>query len=293
MRLKKVNNVRLRVDTDGEEVLISDKYLNECIEYVNLHRITKIDITDWCYEGEDVEFLSECPSVEDVSLDSNYLKDISGLRHLKNLTGLSLSESTVVDGNIGIDLETFANLESLYLHWSKKIKGLHHLTNLKELWLWKYAPKQGNLEELATLEKLEELTITQSKIRSLNGIRKLTQLKELELNYLRTLTSLGDIGELGASLKKLDITSCKNIQDMSQIQSLHSVEFLFLKKCGEVPSLEFIKPLTHLKHFVFPETNVLDGDITPCFHIDYVYFDSKKHYSHKWTDFKNWTSRVK
>ncbi|WP_078410280.1 leucine-rich repeat domain-containing protein [Priestia abyssalis] len=293
MKNKKVNNVRVRIDGDAEEVLVSHEHLNECIEYINFHRITKIVVMDWYYEGENVEFLNECPSVEEVVLDSNYLKDISGLRYLKSLKGLSLSETTVIDGGIEVDLEAFSELESLLLCWSKKIRGLHHLTNLKGLLLEKYAPKQGDLEELATLEKLEELTITQSKVRSLQGIGKLNQLKELELNYLRTLTSLGDIEGLGSSLKKLDITSCKNIQDLLRIRALHSLEFLFLVKCGEVPSLEFIEPLTNLKHFVFPETNVLDGDITPCFHVDYVYFDSKKHYSHKWTEFKNWTSRVK
>ncbi|MFC0187156.1 leucine-rich repeat domain-containing protein [Fictibacillus aquaticus] len=291
MKLQKDKNVILRVYDDGEvDVMISSKYLDECIEYINLHHITKIDIKDLYYEGEDLEFLSQCPTVKKVSIASEDLKDISGLFFLENVTHLAIEGTTIVKK--GIDFSLFPNLESLGFQWNKKLQGFHQLPALKELYLCNYAPKHGNLEELSALNELEELTITQSKVRTLQGIQHLSKLRKLELNYMRTLTSLEGIEGLD-SLQRLDITSCKNITDLSRIQSLNSLEWVFLDRCGEIPSIGFVQSLHRLKHFVFPKTNVLDGDITLCLHIDYVHFDSKKHYSHKWTDVEKWSGRFK
>ncbi|WP_286166228.1 leucine-rich repeat domain-containing protein [Bacillus sp. E(2018)] len=292
MRFKEVNNVKLRVwSSDEEEVLISDQHLNECIEYINRHGIKMISVMDWHYKGKDLAFLRYCPPVEDVSLDSNFLEDTSGLYDLNRLRSLSLTELFVVDGGMEFDLSPFKELESLSMYWSKKIKGIQELTNLKRLHLWKYAPKLANLEELSSLQCLEEMTITQSKVRSLKGIQELKRLRKLELNYLRTLTSIEGIEGLGSSLQHLDITSCKNIDDLDRTKTLSALEAFHLNECGSITSLDFITSLTKLKHFVFQGTNVLSGDVTPSFHIDYVYFDSKKHYSHKWKDIKKWTSQ--
>ena len=292
LRFKEVNNVKFRAWSSGEEeVLILDQHLHECIEYINHHGIKMISVMDSYYKGHDLEFLRKCLTVEEVSLDSDYLKDVSGLLYLKHLRVLSLSELFVVDGDMEFDLSPFTELESLSLYWSKKVKGIHKLINLKKLSVWKYAPKLANLEELGYLQNLEKLTITQSKVRSLKGVQKLDKIRKLELNYLRTLTSIEGIEGLGPSLQHLDITSCKNIVDLDRLKNLSTLEAFHLNECGSVTSLDFVTSLTNLKHFVFHGTNVLSGDVTPCFHIDYVYFDSKKHYSHKWTDIKKWASQ--
>ncbi|KAB2355833.1 leucine-rich repeat domain-containing protein [Bacillus toyonensis] len=284
---KKIGNVRVREDSDGIEVLVSNKYLSECIEYINQHRITQVAIIDWYYKSEDVNFLSECPTVEEISLDSNYLKDISGLYHIKNLKALSLTDSTVLDGKNEIDLRAFSNLERLFLTWSKKIKGLDHLKNLKGLWMWKYAPKERNLQELNNLEQLEELVLNQCKISSLTGIGKLKNLRKLELNYLRTLNDVGDLKGLNHSLQRLEIEACKNIENLYRIGDLKALEFFILWNCGDIPSIGFVKELHQLKHFAFGGTNILDGDLSPCIEIDYIHFTEKKHYSHKRKDFIN------
>lgn len=282
---KKIGNVRVREDSYGKQVFVSHEYLNECIEYINQNQIKQISVMDWYYERADVAFLSECPTVEEVSLNSNYLKDVSGLYHIKNLKSLGLSESTVVDGKIEVDLEVFSNLEDLFLHWSKRIKGLGKLTNLKELCMYKYAPKERDLQELGNLENLEELVLTQCKISSLTGIGKLKNLRKLELNYLRTLNDLGDLEGLNHYLQKLEIETCKKIENLYKIGHLKALEFFILTNCGDIPSLSFVKELHQLKHFAFGGTNVLDGDLSPCMGIDYIHFTEKKHYSHKRKDF--------
>ncbi|WP_155928696.1 leucine-rich repeat domain-containing protein [Bacillus sp. UNC41MFS5] len=284
----------MKIQTEkGKVVLAVKDNINEQIKYINDHQITQLDITDSHYTGKDLNFLCECPTVDYITLDSRYLKDIAGLYYLKDLKGLSLTELTAAIGNKEIDLSRFPHLEFLSLYWSERIKGLSHLPNLKELSLWQYTPKLGNLQELTSFQSLKSLMITKSNVYSLRGIGSLQSLKELELSYLNRLTDLGDIEQLHSSLTRLEIDSCKKIVNLSPLQYLSSLETLFLLKCGDIPSIEFVQSLPHLKHFVFAKTNVVNGDVTPCFHIDYVYFDSKKHYSHKWKSFDHWVKQTR
>ncbi|MEM5632474.1 hypothetical protein AAHH69_28105 [Bacillus toyonensis] len=93
--------------------------------------------------------------------------------------------------------------------------------------MWKYAPKERNLQELNNLEQLEELVLTQCKISSLTGIGKLKNLRKLELNYLQTLNNVGDLKGLNHSLQRLEIEACKNIENLYRIGDLKALEFLF------------------------------------------------------------------
>ncbi|MEM5017879.1 leucine-rich repeat domain-containing protein [Metabacillus indicus] len=292
IKYKRVNNVKIWEDSNGEGIEISKKYLNECIDYIKMNRVKKIDILDFLYKGEDLDFLKECPTVEDIRVDSIFLKDISGLYYLKNLKSLALGESTTVDGKNEIDLTPFTNLRILDLTWTKKIRGISSLENLIELCLHKYSPSSRNLDELVNLKNLIVLQIRTSKVQSLQGIEKLQELQELELSYLRTLEMIKHLAPLDSSLKRLEIVHCKKVKDYEELNRLHSLEWLMLDNCGELESLEFVKRLPELKHFVFPATNVLDGNISPCLHINYCYFDSKKHYSHKWKDIDHWNKQV-
>lgn len=286
MKIKKVGNIKLRVEDNKEEILIDDTYLQECINYINDNTIKKVDITSPRYQGIDVEFLKFCPEIEDISLNSELLQDISGITYLKSLKTLSLSESTVIDGKNAIDLGEFLQLETLYLTWSKKITGINKLLNLKKLTIRKYKPKSKDLEELTPLTNLKKLTLIQSNIVNLNGISKLERLSTVELNRLRKLNTLSDIDKLSKCLTTLDIELCKNIEDITTIESLECLETLAIVNCGDIPSIEFIKPLSNLKAIIFLETNILDGNLSPCLGINYVAFDNKKHYSHKLNFFR-------
>ncbi|WP_430487761.1 hypothetical protein [Priestia flexa] len=81
MKIRKVGNIKLRVEDNKEEILIDDTYLQECINYINDNTIKKADINSPRYQGIDVEFLKFCPEIEDVSLNSEFLKDISGITY--------------------------------------------------------------------------------------------------------------------------------------------------------------------------------------------------------------------
>jgi protein phosphatase 1 regulatory subunit 7 len=39
-----------------------------------------------------------------------------------------------------------------------------------------------------------------------------------------------------------------------------------------------------LKQFMFVDTNIVDGDLSPCIGLEYSGFFDKKHYSHKFKE---------
>jgi len=281
--LFKSGNVKIHKETkysQEETVYINDKYLDECIEYINKHRVKFLNITNEYYKREDINFLLQCNHIEYLSIDGGYLKDISGIYFLENLKGLG-----ILSANIEVNLGNLSTLETLTLSWNKNFKNIHQLSNLKDLYIWNYNPKSKNLEEFKDFKSLERLHLTQCRIESLQGIEYINTLNSLEIAYLRTLKSLKGLGDLYNSLKFLKIEVCKNIQDFSTIQTLSNLEMLILTKCGELPSINFIRKLENLESFSFLGTNVLDGDISPCTRLKQVYFTNKKHYSHKEKDF--------
>ena len=65
---------------------------------------------------------------------------------------------------------------------------------------------------------------------------------------------------------------------------LTDLETLILSGCGNIQNLQFIKELPKLKHFSFVDSTIVDGNLEPCVGIDFVGFNNKRHYSHKFNE---------
>ena len=153
-------------------VQIHENRLDEYVEFINTNNYTQVYINDLGYSMKHVclpDFLERCPQIEALQINSTYITDYSALYKLKNLNSLSLEEPQVPLNLTA--LESFKNIEELYIQWNKNITGFESCSNLKELYIWKYKPKQKNLEELMSLQNLEKLRITQGNINSLKGCR--------------------------------------------------------------------------------------------------------------------------
>lgn len=276
VKFLKEGNVRIRIDDDGEvSVKINEDNIRESIAYIQEHQIINVDLS---YELDQVDFLSECPDIERVSLGGEDLKDVSGLYHLNNLKSLSINE---IRSSLEIDFQRIPSLEVLYGQLPLKAKGIGTLKNLKEMRLWGYKPKTKNLEQFSDLKNLESLELIQSNITSLLGAEGLESLEKLGLFYLRSFYDLKIIKYLTTSLRILEIENCKKIGDFTPIADLKSLEKLFMMDCGELASIQFVNQLPRLKLLAFGGTIVLDGDLYPCERIEEVYFTQKKHYTHR------------
>ncbi|MFB7142946.1 hypothetical protein ACFCYN_25500, partial [Gottfriedia sp. NPDC056225] len=139
-------------------------------------------------------------------------------------------------------------------------------------------------DELPTFNKLITFELSNSNVTSLNGINKFENLQNVELHYLNKLEEINNICSL-TKLKTLRMENCKKVLINDDLACLTNLNELALINCGNIPSIKFIKNMNKLKKFIFPESIVLDGDISPCFGLEYVYFINKKHYSHKNNEF--------
>lgn len=54
--MKYINGFYVREDIYGETVLVSQKNLKECIEYINTSNVFGVQINDMYYEMEDLNF---------------------------------------------------------------------------------------------------------------------------------------------------------------------------------------------------------------------------------------------
>lgn len=216
-----------------------------------------------------MNFLKECPSIEKLSILNHFVKDLSGIYNLKKLSVLAINETTT---KVEFRINELKNLEELYGTLPKKNVGINELNKLKKVELWGYKPKSRNLNEFKNLKSLNELSITQSSLYSLDGIEGIVNLKSLGFYYLRKLADITALEKLKAPVAELFLENCKSIEDFSPIQNLKELEDLKIIACGDIPSLSFVPKLTKLKSLVFPETNILDENLTVCNGIEYVYY---------------------
>ena len=131
------------------------------------------------------------------------------------------------------------------------------------------------------LHNLEDLSIIQSPIKTIEGIHRFPSLKQLELAYLPKLETLSAIAELKNSLLELlECDHCKKVGDYEVIQYLKNLKILRFNDCGEIPTISFINDMPLLEKLSFVKTNILDGNLHPCLKLKYAGFFAKRHYSH-------------
>ncbi|ALS79154.1 hypothetical protein AUO94_10975 [Planococcus kocurii] len=269
--------LRIRNDEDGITVLIGKHNVQESIQYIQTNHIKSVQIT-YYYEEAQIDFLSECPSIESLSLQGPNVKNLNGLYHLKSLKDLSIDDAV---SSSTIDFSQLTTLEEIYGTLPPKAAGIGNLINLKKIQIWGYKPKGKDLKEFSDMKALEDLELISSNITSLEGIQGLKKLNSLGLFRMRALTDIEAIQHLSKNLISLEIEAAKNIEDFLPIEKALSLVHLALNNCGAIPSIRFIKHLPHLSSMRFWDSTVKDGDVSPCIELEHVYFTNKKHYSHR------------
>lgn len=229
-----------------------------------------------------LEFLSEFKFLEGLSID-NYNINLKGIEYLSKLQYLSI---LMHDKKGKVDFSGFNNLTDLSIYWNKKFTGIDTLDSLRKLSLDGYF--STDLRLLKGLKNLEKLIYFQSrKLLSLEGVENFQKLKRLKLGYLSNLSDVGALSSASSVIKDLEIISCKKMVNIDAIGSLKSLETLSLDNCGKLESIKFVQALPNLKElYVVEDTNILDGDMSPCIGIPKVVFYNRRHYSHKLEEIK-------
>jgi hypothetical protein len=177
--------------------------------------------------------------------------DLIGIEQLNRLRFLRLETGAqLLPMKRQLNFGAFPNLESCLIYWRKEYsRNLFDCPKLSDLRMFTYDGK--SLDELAHMESLEKLALTQSSIASLSGIESCHTITELDLAYLPKLADISAIRHL-PKLQRFAIQNVKSLglADFQPIFDVKSFEQLAIGAGYDLPNLEPFAQLTSLRQFI-------------------------------------------
>lgn len=206
----------------------------------------------------DLSFLAEFPDLLYLEIIDQPKVKLHPLAALQNLRGLRIETP-----GTEIDFAWFPLLEVFVGDWHADNVHLQRCRELRQLRAWGFKPKSKDLTELASIVRLEWLTLTKTNLASLAGIESLEDLRTLEIAYAPELKSLLALSSGEVQLRELDISHAKKIASYEPIQKCRWLRSLKLSSCAPLADLNWLTPLQRLEFLSFVETNVESGDLQP------------------------------
>ena len=190
-------------------------------------------------------------NLQNLDARSNQIKDISGLSELNKLRKLNLNHNKISNANI---IGNLINLCHINLSHNSifQIQSLKKLTKLKSLYLNDNKIKEIDLKYLSGLKKLN---LAQNKLTTGENLVGLTKLNYLNLSR----NSINQIKPLSLlkTLKHLDISSNRKIEDIECIKKLNKLEILKLS-FTEISNLKYLYKLSRIKHLDLSHNKIHD-----------------------------------
>jgi hypothetical protein len=268
-------------------IIIKDAWTDgykEIIDEFNIKSIFLNNAKGW--KCDSYSFLSELHKLLLIDIIDSHAYGISSIEDQTELRELNLN--LPIDNHL--NLERLKFLEDCYIVWNKYLNSIFEVRTLKRLYIDELKTKDTH--SLSKLAKLEELTIGNSNILSLDFLYSLKEnLKGLELLNCRSVVDYTPINSL-IKLKRLNIDGFKDIGSIEFIQGLDELEILLLN----VGKIDTIRPLQNLKKlkaisFFGSSTYIADGDLQPLTELaslSMLMVVDKKHYTHKLCKPWNW-----
>jgi hypothetical protein len=262
--------------------LMTGHSLSEQIELVNQLKIEKAIIV-----AVDISFITQCSSLRHLKIipedcaGDNF--DFSPLYKMSEVKSLSCRNQY---GNreqflSEIDYSRIHGLVNLGVSVNKGTLNFNKVETLKSLAVSAFKGKKHDLTDLFCSKELDTLRMVQCGIHSINGIETSKKMQCLYLHYNHYLQDISALRKVKETLKALRIENCPKIEDFSVLSELENLELLELSGSNVLPNLNFLRSMKSLKTFTF-SMNVLDGDLTPCLNISYVYSEKdRKHFNLK------------
>lgn len=261
---------------------INEHSLLEHIGFINKHNLEKAYLI--C---NDLSFVTQCPTLKYISVipadsaDDNFdFSPLYGMPEIKSLGCQNLYGSREQYLS-EIDYSRIHGLIDLGVSVNNGTLNYNKVETLKSLAMSAFKGKNRDLTDLFCSKELDTLRLIQCGIYSLNGIETSRKIQCLYLHYNRSLSDINALRKVNGTLKALRIENCPKIEDFSVLGELENLELLELSGSNVLPSLNFLKTMKNLKTFTF-SMNVLDGDLSPCMDLSYVYSEKdRKHYNWK------------
>lgn len=222
----------------------------------------------------DLTFLKDYPNLKKVLVCNDDFR-LDGLYCLHEL------EELVVCGKDTLDYSQFPKLKVL----DTRQPGPYMFPDgLQTLYIWYLKLKGKGLCSINFPKALTSLSINWSDIDNLVGLP--SGLTHFGIAYTRKLSSLNGLENSSESLQELCIENCPRLREYSSLSLCESINKLLICRCREIPDISFVNKMKLLRHFAFPGTDVQSHDLAPLKGVKSVYFDNKKEYNYKLSDFE-------
>jgi len=267
----------------GAKATIKSEWRNHYYTILTDNHVVELELNDskgW--KGESIDFIRKFRHIKSLTLIDMNIKNIQSINELCNLEDLSL----ITYSKKSIDFSKFPKLTTLDFEWISGSTSLFELKHIQDLSINRFNDK--NLELFSKLTSLKKLSLMNSRISSLENICHLRSLNSLSLINLTKVENCLCLSNL-SNLEDITIHSCKKISDISSLFCLQNIKKMHILDMGNIQSISGIETMTNLKEFLFYEsTNIIDGDLsslTQLPNIEKVFFQNRKHYTHKREEF--------
>lgn len=162
-----------------------------------------------------------------------------------------------------------------------------NFNDLRYLNLYSYKEKKSKYNNFYDLEKflkLISLDLSLTNITDFMDVSNCKELRRLNVDYCRNLSSWEGITNLAEHLEVLCIDHAKKLSVSEELYTLKNLKILKLCNIQPIENLDFLKHFPNLETFIFVDTNVLSGNLTPIIehpNITYAGFLNKRHYNMK------------
>lgn len=257
-------------------LILSGHNLEEELKELTKRNIRGISL-NWGFCGnriKDLDFLKDYPFINHVSIidpDFNY----DGLYYLKDLQYLQIV------GKKRLDFSQFTSLHTLITNIPSSFSFPQ---SLRVLHLWDMKFKTFDLSGINFPEKLEELEIHKSNLRTLTGLPG--NINHFGILYCRNLNSLDGLAKCKNNLEYLLFQHCPHLSDYKDLEECHFLKKMIITSCSEIPDVDFVKTMKRLEHCSLYNTRIVSNDLSPLFSVPSVFFKDNKNYNHRLKEFE-------
>ncbi|EMR05526.1 hypothetical protein C772_02498 [Bhargavaea cecembensis DSE10] len=167
-------------------------------------------------------------------------------------------------------------------------KAYHpNFEGIKYIHLYSYKKKENkssNFFKFNQFENLLSLELVLTNVTEFNDFKGCHSLKRLGLWRNRNLQSFEGISDLSNHLEVLIIQYARKLKVDEELFQMKELKTLSLVGISPLESLDFLKHFPKLEKFVFVDTDVLNGDMTPLLEhptLRYAGYLDKRHYNVK------------
>lgn len=279
-------NTTMRISNTQEErpKRRTERTIEEHVKFINENNVERVDVFT-----ESIEFLKECPGIKAASVNVPLCVekefDFSPLYEMENLEAVDCGAESLAGAprvnKFFVDFTKMKHIKQIKISLNDFRSGTG-FQKVKDLELLRISDcDKEDLREYFCSEKMKYLMIFYSRLRNLDHIETAPNLKWVQLEELKRLEDISALEHIAGSVEALCISGCPKVKDFSVLEKLVNLRHLELTGRNEIPSLSFLNQMPQIQTFLF-SMNVLDGDLTPCMKIPYVYCErNRKHYNLK------------